>query len=368
MRDVRKELDNLVKTTTLETFNVKVVPRELQSNLDKWHWGSYGWVSPASLIFTATWRKYFYPKEDCCKIWAKDENNNQIPGGYSIRTEDELVTIPILAKYDLCNGFCSPNSGMQGSRAIEKMRALKRLNTDFDNAQRTVFDLKLFAATLNQIDKLNSDQALNVLKYLILIAKAIKERRIHTNEELQNGASKQFNLMTFLAETHDPELTKCVAATCLEFIFFSAGLTLEGVSDFRTAADARAQKPGDLSLSNGNNTVIAVEVKDKTQNIDWNNIDRAKKIILSNDNLKFFIFVLEKKEATVTDVIQEMVNSPQFHITPCNKIIFLSINDLYLLALALYDESKITKRTGQYLSQAPSVKPETKEKWLAAIQ
>ncbi len=41
---------------------------------------------------------------------------------------------------------------MQGSRAIEKMRNYKRLNTDFDTAQRTVFDLKLFALILNQIN------------------------------------------------------------------------------------------------------------------------------------------------------------------------------------------------------------------------
>ena len=126
MTDIRSLLDDLVASTTENTFDTDGVSNALLSNLNQWHWGSYGWVSPASLIFTATWRKYFFPNEDCCKIWAKDENNNPIEGGYSIRSEDEMITIPILAKYDLCTGYCSPNSGMQGSRAIEKMRSLKR--------------------------------------------------------------------------------------------------------------------------------------------------------------------------------------------------------------------------------------------------
>lgn len=176
MGDIREKLDYLVSTT--QSYDIKDTPVELLKNLERWKWGSYGWVSPASLIFTATWRKYFYPNDDCCKIWAKDEKNAPIEGGYSIRSEDESITIPVLAKYDLCTGYCSPNSGMQGSRAIEKMRTSKRVNTDFDTTQRTLFDLKLFAAILNQINTLSSEQALRVLKYQICIAKAIKKREL----------------------------------------------------------------------------------------------------------------------------------------------------------------------------------------------
>lgn len=58
-----------------------------------WKWGKYGWVSPASLMYTAAWRKYYYPDIDCCKIWASDETNKPIPGGYSIRSEDESISI-----------------------------------------------------------------------------------------------------------------------------------------------------------------------------------------------------------------------------------------------------------------------------------
>lgn len=366
MTDIRSLLDDLVASTTESTFDTDGVPNALLSNLNQWHWGSYGWVSPASLIFTATWRKYLFPNEDCCKIWAKDENNNPIEGGYSIRSEDEMITIPILAKYDLCTGYCSPNSGMQGSRAIEKMRSLKRLNTDFEKAQRTVFDLKLFATILNQINSLNSQQALKVLQHQILIAKKIRSERIKTNETLQQGTSSSFNLMGFLNNTADPELTKCVVAACFNAIYSNNGLILDGVSDYKTAADARAKKPGDLSLRKDKKTIIAIEVKDKTQSIDWNNIDRAKKIIVANPDLLNFIFVLEKRDATITDIIQEMVRSQQFQSGPCSKITFLSVHDLFLLALSSSDERTIANQTGQFLALAPAVKPETKQAWLQA--
>jgi len=364
MSKIRTELDQLIRKTAEESFDETLLPKELKSNLDRWKWGSYGWLSPASLIITATWHKYFYPQNDCCKIWAKDENGKPIEGGYSIRSEDEAITIPVLAKHDLCTNFCSPNSGMQGSRAIEKMRTLRRLNIDFDSAQKTVFDLKLFAQILNQTNDLTKEQAYQSLQYQILIAKRIQKKRIITNQSLLNETVDGFNLIRFTNNTSDPELTKCVVAACLDSIFSSSGMILEGVTDYKTAADARAQKPGDLSLRKDDKILVAVEVKDKTQTIDWNNIDRANKIILSNSDLCSFLFVLEKREATVTDVIQEMIRSEEFTKEPFNKISFFSLHDLYLLALIADSEKNIIRKAGVFLSQAPAVKPETKEKWI----
>jgi len=93
---IREKLDKLIEET--KECNEEAIPAQLLKNIKSWKWGSYGWVSPASLIFTAAWRKAFYPEEDCCKIWARDEQNNPIPGSYSIRSEDENVSIPLLAK------------------------------------------------------------------------------------------------------------------------------------------------------------------------------------------------------------------------------------------------------------------------------
>ena len=56
---------------------------------------------------------------------------------------------------------------MQGSRAIEKMRNLKRLNTNFDNAQRTI----------------------------ILIAKNIRKKRLDANAALRQGTADTISLL-----------------------------------------------------------------------------------------------------------------------------------------------------------------------------
>lgn len=363
--DIRAELDIIIRDT--ESYDATLIPKAVLNNLNKWKWGSYGWVSPASLMFTAAWRKYYYPEVDCCKIWASDENNKPIPGGYSIRSEDEAISIPLLAKYDLCEGFCSPNSGMQGSRAIEKMRTLKRLNRDFDSAQRTLFDLKMFAEILNQINELNEPQLLELIKYFICTAKAIRAKRVSVNQALQAETEATFDLLAFLGNTADPEFTKCVTAACLNVLYRKDGILISGVDDFKTAADARARKPGDITLEKDSVPVIAVEVKDKTQHIDWNNIERAKRIMANHPGLVSFLFVLESRSAATNSLINEMLTSPQLATADGRKIAVMSLHLLYRMALAVSDENEIINITGTYLSIAPAVKPETKAAWLKLI-
>ena len=363
---LRSELDDLISLT--EEYDRSKIPTSILSNLEKWRWGSYGWVSPASLLFTAAWRKYYYPNIDCCKIWAADENNKPIPGGYSIRSEDESISIPLLAKYDLCNGFCSPNSGMQGSRAIEKMRSLRRLNTDFDNAQRTLFDLKLFAAILNQTNDLEHDQLLELIKYYIVTAKTIKARRLKVNEGLMKETAKSFSPLSALSSIADPEFTKCVTAACLTVLYKSNTFAVTGVEDFKTAADARAQKPGDLTVERSAKPVLAIEVKDKTQHIDWQNIERASRILTANPDLQGFVFVLESRDAATTKLINEMVNSSQLKSAIGSKISIMSLFSLYQLAKAASSDAELINQTSRYLALAPAVKPGTKDFWLKAIQ
>ena len=362
---VRERIDSLIAET--DSCREELIPVPLLSNINKWKWGSYGWVSPASLIFTATWRKVFYPEEDCCKIWARDEQNQPIPGSYSIRSEDEGISIPLLAKYDLCAGFCSDNSGMQGSRAIEKMRSLKRLNADFDSSQRTVFDLKLFATILNQINDLSREQAIEVLRFLILIAKGIRERRIAQIAALQEGSSNEIDVLSFLGNTADPELTKCVTAACFDVIYNPHDCVVSGVEDYKTAADARAQKPGDLCIVYEDEPRIAVEVKDKTQSIDWNNIERARKILDANESIRNFIFILERRGATAQPIIAEMLSTPKFSIDPYKKISIVSLHDLFLLASSIVDSETLTRKTSEYMALAPAVKPETVDSWIKTI-
>lgn len=363
--DIRDELDRLIIETV--SYKKDVLPQQLLDHLSMWKWGKYGWVSPASLMFTAAWRKYYYPDIDCCKIWASDENNKSIPGGYSIRTEDENISIPILAKHDLCAGFCSPNSGMQGSRAIEKMRTLKRLNTNFDTAQRTVFDLKLFANIMNETNELNSSQLLELLRYYITVAKQIKEHRDQVNKTLNQETTVSFELMDFLSEIHDPELTKCVTAACLTVLFDKHGIVVSGVGDYKTAADARAGKPGDLTVEKDGISLLAIEVKDKTQTIDWNNIERAKRIITQHPELKGFVFILESRDAATNSLINEMVNSSQLTTYNGKNISIMSLFSLYQLVKPVEPENGIINITSKYITLAPAIKPETKDLWLTKI-
>lgn len=363
---IRNELDALIVET--QEYDKTAIPQRLLTYLSKWKWGSYGWVSPASLMYTAAWRKFYYPDMDCCKIWAADENNKAIPGSYSIRTEDEKITIPILAKYDLCAGFCSPNSGMQGSRAIEKMRSLKRLDKDFDNAQRTVFDLKLFAAIMNEINDLSHNQLLEVLKYFICTAKGIKAKRDETAQALNLESSATFNLLDELSLIHDPELTKCVVAACLQIIFSGYGCEVTGVDDNKTAADARAGKPGDLTIEKNDKALVAVEVKDKTQSIDWNNIERAKRIINKHSELETFMFVLESRNSATNNVVNEMVNSSQLATQDGKIITITSLHVLYYIAKPIASDNELIRLTSAYITKAPSVKPETKALWLKKIK
>lgn len=364
--DIRSELDNLIDETT--EYNSKEIPPVLLTALKKWRWGSYGWVAPASLLFTAAWRKYYYPDIDCCKIWALDENRNPIPGGYSIRNEDETISIPLLAKYELCEGFCSPNSGMQGSRAIEKMRSFKRLNRDFDAAQRTYFDLKLFSEILNQINELSKEQLIEVIKYFICTAKAIKKVRIATNAGIVASTEASFDLISFLTDIHDPEFTKCVVAACFEVLYRRNGIVVSGVDDYKTAADARAGKPGDITLELNSQPMAAIEVKDKTQQIDWNNIERAKRIIKKHETLKSFIFVLESRNAATNARINEMMCSEQLSSEDGRIISVMSLHLLFQLAVVVADEKEIISLTGNNLTLAPAVKPETKAAWLNKVK
>ena len=364
-KSIRSELDALIQKT--DSYNSSALPSSLIEKLSRWKWGTYGWVSPASLMVTAAWRKYYYPDIDCCRIWADDEKKRPIAGGYSIRSEDESVTIPLLAKYDLCQDFCSPNSGMQGSRAIEKMRNLKRLNVDFDNAQRTLFDLRLFAEIMNEINDLNETQLLELIKYFICIAKGIKAHRDEVNASIACATNVDFSILDFLAKTHDPEFTKCVVAACFEAIYKPAGLKVAGAEDYKTAADARAGKPGDLTIERNGKYLLAIEVKDKTQSIDWNNIERASRILARSLDLNGFIFVLENRDAATNSLVHEMVTSSQLATGVGRKIAIMSLFALYHIARVSISESDLNNIVGQYIVRVPAIKPETKESWLRAI-
>ena len=96
---------------------------------------------------------------------------------------------------------------------------------------------------MNQINELEHDQLLELIKFFICTSKGLRQKRLATNAALETVGRSSFDLLSLLAETPDPEFTKCVAAACLQVIFQKHDMTVAGVSDYKTAADARAVKP-----------------------------------------------------------------------------------------------------------------------------
>ena len=122
------------------------LPTILKRNIDAWNFGGYGWTSPVNLLMTAAWVKHVDAPQDVCLIWARN-TEGPIPGGFSIRSMDEKFTVPLVNKYTIFNQFCSNNSGMQGSRALEKSKlreAGTRIERDSELGQRVSFDIVLF--------------------------------------------------------------------------------------------------------------------------------------------------------------------------------------------------------------------------------
>lgn len=341
---------------------VEQVPAHLRSRLDRWKWGKMGWTSPANLIITATWRKAFYPKFDCCKIWARDDLNKAIPNSYSIRTADETVTVPVFSKYDLCTGFCSSNSGMQGTRAIEKSRGIGRINRDLNLGQRTIFDAQLFAEILNDINDLEQPTALETLKYLIAIAYASKQQR-NANDTVLQTSPPRINLLEFSSIAKDPEFAKCVTAACLDALYCDLGFQIEGVEAFKTASDGNAEKAGDLSITRNGKEIVAVEVKDRTRSLDWNNVNGARLIIRKFPQLEGFFFVLESRSAAHEPIIAEMAAETSAESAAPIPVSFISLPDLIGLAAPIKGYDYLIEQTAHYVTVAPSIKPATKTLW-----
>ena len=361
----RQRIDALLQSDI--SSSTLSLPSELVRALQEWKWGVYGWTSPTNLLITAAWMKWLHPRQDCCKIWADDEKGLPIQGGYSIRSADEEVTVPLFSKHDLTQNFCSANSGMQGSRAIEKMRSKGRIQVDEPLPQKTVFSWSLFSKILNLTDRLSDEQALELVKWYIVKAREIRQSRILAQKSLLTVSTTGFDPLATLATIHDPELTKCVVAACLDIIYGSF-CQLSGVEDAKTAADARAVKPGDLCLTKNALPIVAIEVKDKTQTIDWQNITRAKTIIDRFSSLRLFLFVLENRQAAASERIGEMVSSPQIVSSRGDLISIISVHDLFGFASTFSSMDTIASKINYFLSLATSLKCDTRNIWRSAQQ
>lgn len=288
------------------------IPTELKDRIDNWRFGKYGWTSPVNLMITAAWYKWLHPQQDICKIWSK-HNGVTIEGGFSIRSSDESYTVKLICKHQLDRDFCSPNSGMQGSRALEKSRSLKRIDRGVPIAQRVQFDINLFQNIMNDINLLNPDQAKSCFCYFLEKGLRIKEKLDAAEDAIpdapmHDGLLAKNLVLKCVTSFKDPQFVRVAVAAVLSAMInnFPAlnGALLLGADGAQTAADARSQSPGDLWIDDGNGVVIAAcEVKDPTKTFGFEIITAIENRTKRYPSIKHYLLVTAATQSVKNDVL-----------------------------------------------------------------
>ena len=356
------------------------LPAALRKRIEAWRFGQYGWTSPVNLMITACWTKWLIPKQDVCKIWAKSAGNEAIPGSYSIRTWDERITVPLVSKLGIYHQFCSNNSGMQGTRAIEKTRSAARLERNTRLEQRVLFDLSLFAEIMNDINDLSPQHARLAFQHFIQIGAKIADERKKGLLALREKKGKYGKnceplILRALEEIRDPQFVKIVAAACLQvlakFSVVLAGAELKGVEGKKTGANARSNEPGDLWLELNKAPVLACEVKDSTKTFGHEILSAVEDRYAKNPSLEKYVMV------TAADVAVEegVLASEEWRAKIAElKDLGLSVQALtfqqlfgFLAIFAPIDATYIYL-VNDYLAKSPDLKPDTVKQWASIIK
>jgi len=356
------------------------IPADLKERIDSWEYGKYGWTSPVNLMVTACWVKWLQPQQDVCKIWSKDPNDDSIAGGFSIRSYEERITVPLVSKHRIYNNFCSSNGGMQGSRAIEKARGAGRLNRNTDLEQRVLFDLPLFLNIMNDINELNSPHmAKATFQYFLEIAFRIRsenetELKKLSATQVRSGPSRKY-VEKGISEIKDPQFVKMVVAAVLEILrshseMYKSGV-LKGVEGAKTGADARSREPGDLWIEVNESPVFACEVKDASKNLGFAILAAIETRLANNDGIETYYFVTAAEQA----VDEQATKDPDWFSRIAEiqekkgcSVLPLSLRELLTIAATLQPlDERLLRTISEFLSVAQDLKNDTIKKWQAII-
>lgn len=375
--ETRKSLDEAFELAILneEKDIVSSIPTQLLQRIKDWQFGKYGWMSPVNLIVTAAWYKWLNPKQDVCRIWS-DLNGSPIEGGFSIRTQDEKFTVPLVTKKNIFHNFCSPNSGMQGTRALEKIRNLKRISRTSTIDQRVTFDLQLFKDIMNDINECSTAQAKGVFMYLMRLAHNIQKTREAELIALSGAGSASTRnelsvVSEFLNTVSDPQFVKCVGlvilAKLMDGMFGKDKLALRGVDGHKTASDARALTPGDFWFEKDGVPFIGVEIKDITKSIGFDVLSAVRNRKKNNDSLEFY-FLISAAAQPVKDHVREDKDW-QKALTEIREsglsITAIGLQDAYFMArLVLNGDIDLVSKVSAMLPQISSLKQDTIVKWI----
>lgn len=351
------------------------IQENLASRIDSWKFGDYGWTSPVNIMMTCAWYKWLNPNQDICKIWANDHLKQKISGGFALRSMDERYTIRIIAKSRIANGFCSPNSGMQGSRAIEKMRGIGRINRNEPVEQSVRFDMSLLQNILNDINDCNSIQAKNVFKLFLkygLLKRAQREQTLSALSSSTNNLLSPEDILSYALTVKDPQFFKALTIVVMQEIIethqYYSGLTLSGIAGAKTAADARAKSAGDFWFEDQNkNPIIAVEVKDPSKKIGFDIITAIENRKINTPSLQSYFLVSAAREPVASRDLNDkdwISNIADLRHRGLNVIIY-ALHDLFSFAcMNVNFMPGFTNKVNQVLSQVQSLKPDTTKNWL----
>ena len=365
--DISKKLNEAYAEAEIATLAEleASLPKELIKRILSWQFGSYGWTSPVNLMITAAWYKWLFPMQDICKIWAQDHQNKQIEGGFAIRSNDEKYTVPLVTKSRISSGFCSPNSGMQGSRAIEKMRNAQRINRNTSIDQRVSFDMALFQNILNDIDELSPEKSLYFFKWLLRKGIEIRDQRELENARLRDVGTvnnvRLSEINKFTKNISDPQFVRIVVAHLAAILIkkIHPNLKLSGMDGAKTAADSQSKSPGDFWFSDQNKTmIIAFEVKDKSKTIGFDILQAIENRRLNNPQITQYFAISAADQAVSTNVLTDPFWNDNLNRLRDNlnvNVICMSINELF----GLYEFCG--GQTNNLISNISSTLAETKD-------
>lgn len=350
---------------------MKFLPESLSKNFSKWQFGRYGWLSPVNLFITASWYKHLHPEQDVCKIWSKDHKGNKIDGGFSIRTNDERYTVKLVSKLNIYDGYCSPNSGMQGARLIEKMRGIARIERDVALEQNVRFDIGLFQNILNDINECSAEQAKFAFLYLIKLGLISKESKESHLEELKSNRANvsMLSRQAFLRDTKDPQFSKVYAATTIQSFLESQNLfyAIGGISDSQSSSDSLSGSAGDLWYFDTNGDIrVGVEVKDRSKKLGFDVLSAIEIRLKNNPSIDHYIVIGESisffNSSDIKSKYWEKVIGRIESENDCS-IHFLTVEQLEGLISLSGKEKDITVRINELLTSTPNIKKETLSEW-----
>ena len=360
------------------------IPGSLRERVDSWQYGKYGWTSPVNLMMTAAWVKWLKNDQDVCKIWARDNDGKAIEGGFSIRSCDEKYTVPLIGQYCLHRQFCSPNSGMQGTRALEKNRlraAHKRIDRNADLGQKVKFDILLFQNILNDISELNSVQARNAFCFFIEKALLVKNNIIANEKSIPVASIDETivikrTILTAVNSFKDPQFVKVVVAAMLDLAISNfkqfEGYDLKGLDGAQTAADARSKTPGDLWICNKiGDVIVGCEVKDSSKTFNFEILAATDDRIKIFPTIKHYLLITAANQS----VSPKVRNNPQwdtFVRSFENKNVIVSTITLeeFVNILCLFSEinNHLLNKISDILKITLSLKVDTITNWTSILK